>query len=197
MLVHHPTCAPSWKSQWKIQPWMIKQWIKQGCVPICNSSWNIQSCVMMSWWTPPGNITVCTQSTIQGCVIIYNDKTSTISNNQWTIKMSSTTYAQLLNHQRLPQIVMVNQSKLHHCQQWIIQGYKTTYNKQDSGWKRHHIMWHPDAGNLLYTWWKYSHEFWCSSYTVHSVLTVFDSPKVGFHKLYSYYICLVNNERIR
>jgi hypothetical protein len=54
---------------------MIKQWIIQGCFTICNSSWNIKSCAMTSWWTLQGNITVCTQSVIQDCVIIYNDIT--------------------------------------------------------------------------------------------------------------------------
>lgn len=76
------------------------------------------------------------------------------------------TPAQLLNHQSLSRTVMVNKSKLHYCQQWIIQGYKTTYNKHDKGWNRHHITWHPDSGNHLLTLWKYSHEFWCSSYTL-------------------------------
>ena len=76
---------------------MIKQWIIQGCVTICNSSWNIQSCAIMSWWTLHGTITVCTQSSIQGCVIIYNDKTSKATSPSATANGSSKCHLQHLH----------------------------------------------------------------------------------------------------
>jgi len=144
---------------------------------------------MMFWWTLQGNIIVYSQSAIQGCVIIYNDKTPKATTPSATANGPSKYHLQHLHRNWTIKGCLI-------LSWWTSQSYitlssesfkatKPPTTKKDRGWNRHHIMWHPDSGNHLHTWWRYSHEFWCSSYTLYSVLTVFDSPKVGFHKLYS------------